>query len=409
MSLAAFMGGRATGPRLNKPAPQKDAHDPTQFDQRVVKDLSPHPIFGTGGVAMPGMAARGKSAPAVASSMVQRDLSTQGIRGAIGQTTPLTTPMKSIGMSKPAPQESTPIRMSPSPSLSLYSTPAAVPAKPSYTPVTSARPSSVSPPISVPSLMRPIHPQPRSPPTSGPQIPASKNPSPAFLKPEQTKELTPSLSRLQGRGFVQSLVKLSSELEASSSPGRPASGAVSATPTPERPVKVSSAVERWQTQQVPSSPTSSPSPSFTAPALRKAKTVDESMMDSAGGSKAVRKPATLPKPTLKSAVSQPALMDAAKTTQQMSPPPMSLPKGKAIFDPTPSPAIPRIGSANTLFSYIKPTKTGDDPLPDVRGHSSPPQPEPKAAGPHSEVDELGMRTTWVKAEARPLSHVRAFW
>ncbi|KAG8690551.1 hypothetical protein FRC11_010803 [Ceratobasidium sp. 423] len=33
VSLAAFMGGRGSGPRLNKPAPQVDTHDPTLFDQ----------------------------------------------------------------------------------------------------------------------------------------------------------------------------------------------------------------------------------------------------------------------------------------------------------------------------------------------------------------------------------------
>src|ERR1700759_638733 len=31
-SLAAFIGGRATGPRLNKHAPQQEATDPSQFE-----------------------------------------------------------------------------------------------------------------------------------------------------------------------------------------------------------------------------------------------------------------------------------------------------------------------------------------------------------------------------------------
>lgn len=57
MSLAAFMGSKATGPRLNKPIPQKDAHDPTQFEQRM-HTTAPHPVFGRGGVAMPGMIAQ---------------------------------------------------------------------------------------------------------------------------------------------------------------------------------------------------------------------------------------------------------------------------------------------------------------------------------------------------------------
>ena len=43
-SLAAFMGGKATGPRLKKPAPQVDSHDPVLFDQ--TRRQGPHPVFG---------------------------------------------------------------------------------------------------------------------------------------------------------------------------------------------------------------------------------------------------------------------------------------------------------------------------------------------------------------------------
>ncbi|TFK26480.1 hypothetical protein FA15DRAFT_667361 [Coprinopsis marcescibilis] len=56
VSLASFMGGRATGPRLNKHAPQQNAHDPTQFNYPDTS--APHPIFGRGGVAMPGMVSK---------------------------------------------------------------------------------------------------------------------------------------------------------------------------------------------------------------------------------------------------------------------------------------------------------------------------------------------------------------
>ena len=56
MSLAEFMGGTASGPRLNKHAPQSDATDPTLFvPQRNMKDLP-----GTGnsaGFALPGLSA----------------------------------------------------------------------------------------------------------------------------------------------------------------------------------------------------------------------------------------------------------------------------------------------------------------------------------------------------------------
>ncbi|KZV63799.1 hypothetical protein PENSPDRAFT_691304 [Peniophora sp. CONT] len=62
VSLASFIGGRAGGPRLNKHAPQADAHDASQFEQRSVNaSTAPHPIFGRGGVAMPGLAAKGRN------------------------------------------------------------------------------------------------------------------------------------------------------------------------------------------------------------------------------------------------------------------------------------------------------------------------------------------------------------
>lgn len=44
MSLAAFIGGKATGPKLNKPAPQVDSSDPNLFDQ--TRRQGPHPVFG---------------------------------------------------------------------------------------------------------------------------------------------------------------------------------------------------------------------------------------------------------------------------------------------------------------------------------------------------------------------------
>lgn len=91
MSLAAFMGGRASGPRLNKHAPQADAHDPTQFEQRSHVS-APHPIFGRGGIAMPGMAGRnelGRSKAAVVSP-------------------PKPPPMKASVSTQPSPQRTTP-------------------------------------------------------------------------------------------------------------------------------------------------------------------------------------------------------------------------------------------------------------------------------------------------------------
>lgn len=62
ISLAEFMGGSASGPRLKRHEPQIDAS--RAYDGRM--DHGPvHPIFGRGGVAMPGMVGqRGESASA---------------------------------------------------------------------------------------------------------------------------------------------------------------------------------------------------------------------------------------------------------------------------------------------------------------------------------------------------------
>ncbi|KAF8756941.1 hypothetical protein RHS01_03776 [Rhizoctonia solani] len=66
MSLAGFMGGRGSGPRLNKPAPQADTHDPALFDQTLRRAGSSASAsafqavgrtskFGQGAAALPGL------------------------------------------------------------------------------------------------------------------------------------------------------------------------------------------------------------------------------------------------------------------------------------------------------------------------------------------------------------------
>ncbi|KAG6378251.1 hypothetical protein JVT61DRAFT_13957 [Boletus reticuloceps] len=65
MSLAAFMGGNATGPRLRRQEPQADAS--FAYDGRG--DHGPiHPIFGRGGIAMPGMVGHEASAASTSPS-----------------------------------------------------------------------------------------------------------------------------------------------------------------------------------------------------------------------------------------------------------------------------------------------------------------------------------------------------
>ncbi|THH03987.1 hypothetical protein EW145_g5855, partial [Phellinidium pouzarii] len=285
VSLAAFIGGRASGPRLNRPAAQPDAHDPSLFVQRTRADIVvPHPVFGRGGVALAGLASKGcevvetkerdeEPAPqpqdngaATTSARNwarERTVSTpstyahqssprktgvdrsppviahggQGVRnrmeslyGNANRSTervamPSPTTLRNtkstdkLSQRPVAPTKPDVLRrpLSTTEQPEASALPAATPPPRIQTPAapTTSRPSSTSPPISLPSLVRPVQPQPR-PASTWPHIPASR-PAPAFLKPAQQKDLTPSLSRLQGRGFVQSFVKLSSELEAGSS------------------------------------------------------------------------------------------------------------------------------------------------------------------------------------------------
>ncbi|KAK0195469.1 hypothetical protein F5146DRAFT_1100956 [Armillaria mellea] len=251
ISLAEFMGGRATAPRLNKHAPQQDAHDPTQFEQRTKID-APHPVFGGGGVAMPGMVHSGKSSQwAVTSSDTrtrrpstpERSVSPQKSAMRVRTVSSPSQPPASVKFKRPmSPQKtgsrdrtisassrsnnvkfqvekmqererdrtmSTPSGLShvarTRASLSSISspTPSQMPSSPPPRPYSTGRLSTPSSPstrassVTTPSLSRPIQPAPRL--SLGPQITASSSPSPAFLKAPPPKDPTPSISRLQGR------------------------------------------------------------------------------------------------------------------------------------------------------------------------------------------------------------------
>ncbi|KAI5123911.1 hypothetical protein M0805_005727 [Coniferiporia weirii] len=436
MSLAAFMGGRATGPRLNRPAPQPDAHDPTLFVQRTRADIdAPHPVFGRGGIALAGLAGKGREvvharssgeeqssvapipapAPAPATPAKnwarERTVSTpapyvpqpapksvdrsppvishggQGVRNRVESlyananrsTERVTTPSVVRGMKSTeklvqrpvAPAKPDTLRRPPSsiePPNRASSSPvpsAATPSPRSQTPSApvASRPLSTSPPITVPSLSRPAQPQIR-PTSAGPQIPASGRPAPAFLKPPQQKDLTPSLSRLQGRGFVQSFVKLSSELEAASSPAGGSPERATGVTVSVQPKKAS-VLDRWNP------PRGSPSPSpVSAPPIRKAKTMD------AFSARSELSPSPEPK---RSASPPKAKSYAGSSSRPRSVHGDSLP----------------LGSSNTLFSYIKPTKTGDAPA-----TNAPEPPQQRSKTPSKQVnydygassDELGVRT-----------------
>ena len=327
ISLAAFMGGRATGPRLNKHAPQQDATDPTQFEQRT-SIAAPHPVFGRGGIAMPGLVGQhpsavrfqggssadkisvtthsqappitkrydGKAVECAVASLEtggnERHSASQKANGTvvtqssrIGEDSAISHKVDAqelVFPRVPGGKERSDPYQRPSIRERATSTPAGAYSRkdtdrpssrsserrisqfhgvgvdtPNTNRNTSSSPSpslvsSVNARYSPPSsygvkpvqklpagtsfLARPIQPEPRPVPQTN-IIPSSILPSPAFMKSPTPKEVTPSISRLQGRGFVQNMVKISSQLES------PAS--VSPTSKSRAPRK-SSVLDRWQ-------------------------------------------------------------------------------------------------------------------------------------------------------------------
>lgn len=383
VSLAAFIGGRATSPRLNQPASQQDAHDPTQFENRDTN--SPHPIFGKGGIAMPGMTMKEASSDMFRSEQVRhtaygaKSISTRfaeqpssSINTAIQPTArerTISTPASRNTYSpaqgdytehnylrRPASQASL------KKAATVLDTPSPPTATRPYTLRQQTTPNSPASshklsPVTMPSLARPIQPVPRQSPT-GPQIPASKNPSRAFLRPPTDKEPTPSISRLKGRGFVQNMIKTSSQLEANA-------GEFGASPASEKPrPRTSSVLDRWQPTQSLSS-NSSPGPISPKPnALRKTRTMDAfspplataPTLPSAKSETVVAKPVEATK-SLKTVTSLPAI------SQAEPPRPSSRASSKHSEIPAGMPPqnTPGLGSSSTLISYIKPNKTGDNP------------------------------------------------
>ncbi|CAL1707916.1 unnamed protein product [Somion occarium] len=464
ISLAAFIGGRATGPRLTKHAPQQDAHDPTQFEQRT-HITAPHPVFGRGGVAMPGMTKatqvppspggsngsglkanpllerdRRTSTPSLVKSFVerveeshttaqptggsnyagrQRTIST--LTGVHPQKSPPpvdakeklldiapgTSPVSSLttipspdpGLRAVTPQgRRTPAlagaSTQPTRSLSKSPLPRSSPV-PIQTPPHSPQSFNSSPsksPIITPSLSRPIQPQPRKS-IGSVQLPGSQTSSAAFLKPPPSKDPTPSISRLQGRGFVQNMVRASSQLEAAAgSPGSPTPGGRN------EGSRKPNVLERRQFDNAkgassPSLPIISPKPV----AMRKSHTSDASFapvsttpQPASSSLPKIIKPDYTGK-SLKSAASSPSMSQAYTAGGRAS---------KSEVGPDGSPRPQGLGSGSTMISYIKPTKTGDNPItpsPPSRPSSRPPTRPPSAAShsrkasPEPEADELGVR------------------
>lgn len=398
VSLAGFIGGKSRGPRLNKHAPQPNAHDPTQFIQPDTS--APHPIFGRGGVAMPGLASRktpepysvtengeryrpSPSAkaiwPPVKTSYAEkpqddrpispqkagnreRTLSTPGSRSNIGVGaaqspdgwSDMNIPSYEIGRR--------------SPSKGIRST------TPGRDRTISTPSNNSSVPITTPTLARPIQPVPKVA-TISPLL-SSTVPSPAFQKPTASKDLTPSISRLQGRGFVQSMVKVSSQLD-------------TVPPTPPsadkpRPVSAtgrkSSVLDRWQphTPQLPS-----PTKSYTP--MRRSATQEPTTPTAGARSSILITDSTGPSHSLKYVASLPSLAKSASASSTREAPE----EPTAIAEPYQRSKTPGLGSATTMV-LIKPSKSATDLTQLTR------------------VDELGVKHDLIAATSskKPLIHVR---
>lgn len=402
VSLAGFIGGSGTGPRLNRHAPQADAHDPTQF---VQPDTSaPHPIFGKGGIAMPGMATR-KTDPGTAGEPSERyhpvsgskpvwpPVATNYIKSQDQTISPQKTGNRERTISAPNKPNlvSLPSQTGgkTSPSGTFGTSRTASPTK-ELRPTTPARERTISGPspafgssnITTPSLARPIQPTPKFPAQTPQIIPKGVAPSPAFQRSTPSKDLTPSISRLQGRGFVQNMVKVSSRFEAPASP----------TPVVSRPTSASdkkgSVLDRWQPNN--NAQSNSPTKSSITPDPMRRSTTQEP------GSTHAYSPRT---PTtgstkihsLKSVASLPSMNKGSSA-------PMTEANTPDTAGPYPRSRTPGLGSATTMV-LIKPNKSSTD-LTQI---------------PH--VDELGVKHDTPPAERaqfrapadsskKPLIHVR---
>ena len=488
ISLAAFMGSRETGPRMNKHAPQQDAHDPKQFEQRR-SITSPHPVFGRNGVAMPGLVPnppgpQSRTSPRLADveavsptqstslNLRSRKISTPAVARRYvekieSESSPKPSPPPRLRDTRERIRERTMSTPSgPGPSLQRYTNPPKpIPSsvEPTFTnkhthplpqaynslstpstanlhrhsytasrplsgeikpdlprkisPSTSQRgcteneppfgPKSPMPPVSTPDLRRGPSPSMKSTPPlrpattiitptlarpvgtkpnpslHGPKI-ISFNRSPAFSDGTSPKGVTPSLSRLQGRGFVQNMVKASAELGSSTG--------ASPLSTPERArsesQKKTSVLDRWPgTGSAASSPAIPPTP---VP-MRKAKTFD-SVNITTSTSPGLYQPPLAPKPIPLPRRKSQTFGEGSDTTPPLSKStskgiivtPKKKEKPLSITPPATSNGhVLGVGSSNTLVSYIKPMKTGDsEPSTPIRSKT------PTVA---DGVDELGIR------------------
>ncbi|KAG9018855.1 hypothetical protein FRB90_008968 [Tulasnella sp. 427] len=232
-SLAAFIGGRASGPKLTRHAPQADVKlEDLPAAYRPDSGMKP-PTAIPSGVALPGLS-KPKASTVGGGLGAQTPPPTIAQRAAslpIAEPAKEPSPKPFVQPAQPTPAFSSnpkPVVSAPQELTQKDNVPAkpevaapSTPTKPTrftaspYSPPSSASTPKINTPTSPPGghkvsspppLARPISVSPATPPTSF-QLPQGGNPSPAFLRPLPQKELTPSLTRLQGRGFVAKSVQ----------------------------------------------------------------------------------------------------------------------------------------------------------------------------------------------------------
>ncbi len=510
MSLATFIGGRATGPRLNKHAPQLDVTDPTLFEQRSISTSSvPHPVFGRGGIAMPGLTSRGRgvvspiqdheidSPASTSSTQVHFPIAKDGPVSSNTEPVPISNSDHGSGMEASRQlRASIPSTTLPPPTLPPQSLPGSprplVPRSPNFEarspPPTFGSKSSFEksptlPPSkpSAPAFITPKKPAivGTSSPASGVKHPTFSAPTPSLpgleastpkvtpltsqrripsLHPPKEKDPTPSISRLKGRGFVQSMVKASSALEAA------AVGSAVVDVGKLNPAKSSpSIVSRWKpessqssssqpaTTSVPTHFRKSWTPSAASPSPQRTVTQRKSWTTSEPQKVEESEHERPTRPLDQRSASSVRVVESHQTgrsthaaeqqhtgqsprvlaPEQTEHPPRKAPSLPSLSTPsqrTTPPASPGghgLGSSSTMFSYIKPMKTGDDPA------AGPSLPHSRPTTPHSRasagglkstqnVDELGHRTGvnsggqrqrngvggFPPPSGRPLVHVR---
>lgn len=220
ISLAEVIGGNANGPRMVRSGPPREEYLGHPYNNR--RDHGPnHPVFGRSAVAMPGMI---NSKQLSGSSIMQHEKSIPGIAGHSVEYIEKSTSSSTQSQPQRPMQErifiseGTHPKTAQSTETSRSQTPFSRPRAKSITPTAGTFGSTQNFPGSAPAniLSHSSFPQQSTSPES--LTPSRKAVSrsqqsalPEFLRPSSgsAKEVSPSISRLQGRGFVQRIVQAS--------------------------------------------------------------------------------------------------------------------------------------------------------------------------------------------------------